>query len=418
MMGARRRSAAQGVDMNSLLRIVARIGSALMAFWASLCYSVPDVDDWKPSVSTRDGLEGLADEVRRETGVPGLAVALIHGDSVLTAVSGHLSVEESKQLNLEHRLHIGSVSKGITALLIADMVQRNELSWDTTLEQALPGLEMHSDFRKVTIHQLLVNQAGLLGYQNTESEDAKDVSFLDRDLPARRLSPGAERQAVAEYVLSRAPFYKPGTRALYSNVGWALLGLIVERRAGKSFEDLLSERILEPLEMKGVRVGGWPASNSDPNQPRGHYMKDGEFVAQPLEDEYRLPNWLNSAGGLHMTIQDFALYARDALRGLRGEEALLPGSYYRAIHSEHIAVPVRELYPEMNSSHSLRMGYGWALMETNRGSLSAGEGSAGTFFASVLVFPYLNVAVVTVTNCGDRTPSARLIKRLTGIPWG
>lgn len=404
--------------MKRLSRLIARFCSRIVAWWNALWFAVPHVQRWNPAVGRKEDLQKLLDEVRQETGMPGVTVALVHGDLIVSAASGELVLGEGSELRTDHRLHIGSVTKGFTALLIAHMLDRGELSLESTMGELLPEMDLHPNFRLVTIHQLLVNQAGLIGYHNSEAETVEDLAFLEKELPKMNLSPGEERESIARYFLNRAPFYEPGRRALYSNVGWSLLGFIAERMSGESFESLLRKRILQPLEMADVGIGGWPASTSDPEQPRGHYTEGNGYRPQPLDDPYRLQAWLNPAGGLHMTVQDLALYARDTLRGLRGEKALLAKRNYNLIHSVQLAVPVRELYPGMSSSATLRMGYGWALLETNRGTISAGEGSAGTFFASTMVFPYLNVAVVSITNCGDRKASVQLIKKLTGIRWG
>ena len=119
-----------------------------------------------------------------------------------------------------------------------------------------------------------------------------------------------------------------------------------------------------------------------------------------------------------MSVLDFAHYAREVLRGLNGRSDLLPAQDMQNLHSIQIRAKISEMYQGAESDQLVGYGYGWGILETSRGNISAGEGSAGTFYASIFVFPYLDIAIVSFTNCGNREASAQLISKITGIPWG
>lgn len=398
--------------MKRIVRKLERYGSLLIAFLGSLCYSLPDPEEFEPAAGSVEELQRILDDVRRSTGVPGISGSLIHGDDWISASSGFLRRDGDVKLNNSHLMHLGSVTKGFTALLIATLVEEGHLRFDMTLSEALPGWTIHPGLRDVTIHQVLTNQSGLIGFHDTNSESKEDVAYLTVELPAAEPDPVKQRKAMAEYLLSRPPAYEPGSRALYSNPGWCILGVIAEQRLGKAYESLLQEKVLDPLGIRSARFGGWPNS-SDDIQPAGHYFKSDECHMQRSDDPFELPAWMNPAGGLQLNIDDFSRYVLANLQGLRAESA-----EYSAIHSVQIRARISQMYSGEKSNQEVAYGYGWGLVETDRGILSAGEGSGGTFYASIMVFPYLNVAVVTTTNCGNSDVFGKVVKKLTGIPWG
>ncbi|MCB1138462.1 MAG: beta-lactamase family protein [Leptospiraceae bacterium] len=392
--------------------------SLTLASLGLVCYSLPRAEDWEPSVQTEAELQGLVDDVRNATGIPGLSAAIVYQDRIIAASSGLLQVGQAENLTVHHRMHLGSVSKGFTALLIAILVRQGHLRYNMTLSEALPEMTLDEGFRSVTIHDLLTNQAGLIGFHNPEFEDSSDLTYLDQTLPSSFYDPAIQRLEMARKLLGRPPLYPARSRALYSNPAWAILGLIAEQNAGMQYESLLEKALFGPLSMESARTGGWPASAKTPDQPRGHYLKEGSYEPQPLDDSYGLRPWMNPAGGIHMSILDFARYAREVLRGLNGRSDLLPAQDMQNLHSIQIRARISEMYQGAESDQLVGYGYGWGILETSRGNISAGEGSAGTFYASIFVFPYLDIAIVSFTNCGNREASAQLISKITGIPWG
>jgi CubicO group peptidase (beta-lactamase class C family) len=239
------------------------------------------------------------------------------------------------------------------------------------------------------------------------------------EIPAAYPDPTEQRREVTQLALSLEPIAEPGTKVVYSNVGWPIIGYIVERTAGKSYESLLHERIFKPLGMNNTKLGGWPASESEPEQPRGHYINPespGEPIPQKLDDEYILSDWMNPSGGVHCTVGDYALYAREHLLGLKGEGKLLSQKEYATLHSVHVTVNLRDMYPHMQQDREAMFGYGWGIAKKEKGNLSSGAGSGGTFFAQIYVYPALNMAFVGFTNCGSGAQALRQTYReATGL---
>lgn len=139
----------------------------------------------------------------------------------------------------------------------------------------------------------------------------------------------------------------------------------------------------------------------------------GQILGElPMRPEYR-------SGGLSLTVDDFARYALENLNGLAGRGKLLTAQQYRAIHSVQLRAPLNELYQAQSSSAEQGLGYGWGVVPLPGGArLSAADGSGGTFYARVIVLPYLDLAFVGMTNAGNGAEVlGGAIGRATGLGW-
>jgi CubicO group peptidase (beta-lactamase class C family) len=370
-------------------------------------------------IMNNESLADLLTELKQKCNQPAIAAALVHGDSIIAeAAVGTILYGEERAVDQDSRFHLGSTTKSMTAVLVAMFVKEGILTYATTLEQVLPGMEMRDEYRSVTVSDLLNNKAGIIAFQLTTLEDPAVVEKLMKEIPAAYPDPTEQRREVTRLALSLEPIAEPGTKVIYSNVGWPIIGHILELAAGQSYEDLLKKRIFEPLGMKTARIGGWPASATEPDQPRGHYAgqdKGGLPKPQDLNDEYVLSAWMSPSGGVHCSVHDFALYAREHLLGLQGKGKLLDQEAYKTMHSIQVTTNLREMYPHMKQDREASFGYGWAVTLEKLGYLSSAAGSGGTFFAQIHVYPALNYAFVGFTNCGNGGKALNdLVKKVTG----
>jgi CubicO group peptidase (beta-lactamase class C family) len=123
------------------------------------------------------------------------------------------------------------------------------------------------------------------------------------------------------------PQSKPGSTYLYSNLGYIMAAAMAEKTTGQPWEKMIATEVFEPLKMSSAGLGG-TGTPGKIDQPWPHF-KDGTpaEINGPAMDN---PPVLGPAGRIHCTIQDWAKFVRDQLRGARGESALLrPESYQR-----------------------------------------------------------------------------------------
>lgn len=348
-------------------------------------------------------LASLLRETANKYGIPGITAAVIRGDAVVEqAAYGTTATENGRVVTVEDRFHWGSVSKRFAATLVAHLVQHGELSYGTTLRDALPGVRMHQAYERATVRDVLVHRAGLICFPPLELTDPATARKLWYDIPNRHGRPAEQRAAMTRHALSLPPNYMPpATESIYSNVGYSILGHITEVVTRTPYEDLLTDRVFHPLGMTGTCVGGWPTAG-DAGQPRGHNRPDqpGAPARAVGLDAPELPRWLAGAGGLHGPITDLAAFAIDQVRGAHGEGRILDVEGYRTLHTPQAQGDLALMYPWMNHNGTVSIGYGSAFAETSHGRMTAFAGSTGTFMADCKLLPDARLGFVALANGG------------------
>lgn len=336
----------------------------------------------EPYVSEWESLQDLLDQAVASSGVPAMAAAVIRdGEIAEVAGSGVRDVESGEPVQVDDSFHIGSVTKSITATVIASLVHDGILSWDKTLGEALPTIDMLDGYRGITLRQLVDHAGGIQPYlQISEAEEKRFGS-----LPGVG---GQQRAGFAKYILAREPAAPPATTMIYSNAGFSLAAHVAERVAKRSWEKLVEDRVFEPLGLETAGFG-WPYTRDGDAAARAHFGAPPQLRPRGLE-EYQLGDYLDPAGDVHMSAPDLARYALSHLRGLRGEDDLLPAAVIRELHT---SAPLDDGPPYAG---------GWVLETTADGlPVHWHNGSLGVFFSMVRLVPDLDWGVVVIMNAGS-----------------
>lgn len=306
--------------------------------------------------------------------VPALGMLVIRdGVVVEQAVRGVRSMEGGSPVSPDDRWNLGSDGKAMTATMVARLVERGLLQWDAPLSEMLPELaaDMRPEYRDVTLLELMSHRSGL-------PENLSDMAYFQtfftdgQPLPEQRLA--YLRRAVAE-----APVGPARGEAGYSNTGFILAGAIAERVTGKSFADLMQQEVFAPLGMTSATYDQTP----DAGEAVGHI--DGRVA---IETEGN-PEMLTPAGGVRMTLADWARFCVDQLAGEEGRGRLLATDTYRVLHT-----------PQGDTVFAL--GWGATPQIAGRvGPVLTHAGSDGTWFAFVALFPGSGNGVLIVANAAD-----------------
>lgn len=143
-------------------------------------------------------------------------------------------------------IEIMSITKVLTALMLVDMAQRGEVALDDPVAKYLPdSLTLHQHGRPITLIDLASYTSGLPNMPDNLPPHWWTNSDLLRDYTDDKLF---------EFLSTDVPKYEPGTHYEYANLGFGLLGIALARRAGRSYEDLLIERICNPLGLSHTRA--------------------------------------------------------------------------------------------------------------------------------------------------------------------
>src|SRR5262245_13054975 len=246
----------------------------------------------------------------------GVAAAVLRGERIIAqGAAGVRKRGTAERITLDDRFHLGSCTKAMTATLVAMLVEEGKLNWTTTLGELFADTvkPMHPAWEKVTMRQVLAHRAGL----PLEPDGLNPVIGLLRELmrPPRAL-PGTlpqQRLEIARQALSRPPRIPPDTKYYYSNVGYVLAGAVLEQLTGRAWEELMRERLFQPL---GISTGGFgaPDAADKTEQAWGH----SPIVGKPLDPRSpaaELPLFYGPAGLAHMTVTDWAKFIALHLRG-------------------------------------------------------------------------------------------------------
>ncbi|HWM90127.1 MAG TPA: serine hydrolase domain-containing protein [Thermoanaerobaculia bacterium] len=348
--------------------------------------------------SNPPSLEQELKEIRAKHDLPGLAATVVRGGQVVSsAVVGLRRMSAGDRLRIDDRFHIASCTKSMTATLAAIVVEEGRLEWSSRLADVLPELRgAQYEYQNATLEQLLAHAAKMPAYTQFGPDRLEELKAL-------RGSPTEQRLAfLAEVLATEEPNNATGDAA-YSNVGYTAAAAMMERATGESWENLIRSRLTQPLGMTSVGFG-WPATSRTPEQPRGHFRRNGELVEQPLDDSYLLPAALWPAGAVNSSIGDLGRYAADHLNGLLGRKALLPQAAYEKLHR-----------PPGGAEQGFTLG--WGVRPDERwGVLHYGSGSGGTFFVRIAIAPEHDAAVVVASNSGEAAAATReVIERLLAL---
>jgi CubicO group peptidase (beta-lactamase class C family) len=205
--------------------------------------------------------------------------------------------------NLETAFNLGSINKVFTQIAIMQLAAAGKISLDSTLGKYWPDYPNQEVARKVTIRQLLRHTSGIGGniFDPPVSGRRNDIRGLKDYLP----------------LFVNAPMqFEPGARNAYSNAGYLVLGLLVERLSGEDYYSYVREHIFEPAGM--TRTGSFAVDSLPPNTAIGYTRGDEDAPADaPVHSNAsELPGRGSSAGGGYSTAQDLMKFL-EALRERR-----------------------------------------------------------------------------------------------------
>ncbi len=334
-------------------------------------------------------LEPPLEEVRARHGVPALAASTIYDGSIINyAAVGVRKLGGDVKVTAWDKFHIGSCTKAMTATLLAILIEQGKLKWSSTLAEVFPELiqEMHPGYRNVTLLHLLAHRGGV-----PNETWPTGMSFLD----VHRL-PGPPRRQRWEFVrrkLAEPPEAPPGERYIYSNAGYAILGVACEKAAGTAYEDLMREHVFRPLGMGSAGFGAM-GTPGKVDQPWQHRVENGKAI--PMEPGPRTDNppAIAPAGTVHCTIGDWAKFVQVHLRGARDQPTPLGITHWTRLHT-----------PAFGGTYA--GGWGTAHRGWGGGRVYTHAGSNNMNYAVVWMAPHRNFAVVVVTNqAGKVAPKA------------
>ena len=297
--------------------------------------------------------------------VPGAAVLVLRdGQAVVRASYGLADLETGTPTTPETNYRLASVTKQFTAASILLLAEDGRLTLDDRGRTWLPSLPKAAE--TVTIRHLLTHTSGLIDY-----EDVIPESFAAQlhDADVLRLLETQDRT-----------YFRPGTGYRYSNSGYALLALIVQRASGKTFATFLRARIFQPLGMQNT-VAHEEGISTVTNRAFGYTQEAGRWNRTDQDPT----SAVLGDGGIYSSIDDLAKWDAALYDGRLLQPSSLRAAFTPATHTDD---------PE------IEYGYGWRI--TGETLWHSGE-SVG--FRNVIVrYPKRHATVVVLANRNEAEP--------------
>jgi serine beta-lactamase-like protein LACTB, mitochondrial len=274
---------------------------------------------------------------------------------------------------------IASISKPLTAVAVMQLVEKGKINLDEDVHKYVPYFPVKR--WKFTVRQLLNHTAGIRNYRPGE---------FDSKIYYPRI-----RDAV-KAIASDSLEFQPGTRYQYTTLGYNLLGAVIEKVSGLSYDEYIKRNIFIPAQMNSTYIENQPEIIF--NRARG-YVKNEERRLQnaPLADlSVKYPG-----GGIISSAEDLLKFTKSLLEGMLISPASL----------DSMIVPLK-----LNNGRSQNYGLGFMIDVDDKGRRFFGHSGGGTGFLSYLkIYPDENAAAVYVINCRDRNldnPADELLKIL------
>jgi CubicO group peptidase (beta-lactamase class C family) len=311
--------------------------------------------------------------IRKKYKLPALAVVVVKDGAICDRIAvGVRKTGDPTPITTNDVFHIGSCTKSMTATLAGMFIDEGKLRWDTTIADVFPELKgkMDKQYENVTVEQLLTHRGGV---PEAPPSAAWKKAWKEEGTPME------QRREFIEAVLSKPPAVKPGTKMIYSNQGFVIVGAMLEKITGTAWETLITERLFKPLHMDTAGFGP-PGTIGEVDQPWGHVR--ALFMNAPIQLDN--PPAAGPAGRVHCSLDDFARYS---IFQMENQPALLRAETFDKLHT----APAGSDYA-----------CGWVVMQRSwaGGKALWHNGSNKTFYFQVWLAPKKKLAIITATNTG------------------
>lgn len=334
-------------------------------------------------------LDGIAEELMKSSGIPGMAVAVVHGGkTVYTKGFGVKDVnrpadDPANKVDPDTVFQLASVSKPIGSTVVAHQVGQNAISWNTPVTDKLPWFALSDSVvtKMVTVGDLYSHRSGLPDHAGDQLEDL-----------------GYDRRYVLERLrqLPLAPFR---ISYAYTNFGLTAAAEAVAVASGKSWEDLSEEVLYRPLGMTSTS-STFADYEARGDKALGHIRIDGSY--KPLYQRDADPE--APAGGVSSSVNDVTHWLTMMLADgkYNGQQIVDPAALLPAVSPQIVSSPPSE--PAMRAGF---YGYGFNVGTTSAARVQLSHSGAFDLGAATnfVIIPSADVAIVALTNA---TP--------TGIP--
>jgi CubicO group peptidase (beta-lactamase class C family) len=351
----------------SRLSLAAAAGGICLLLAAAGCSSKDPVSPTPDQASLAYQIEQLTNKSK----IPG-AAGILFSDSGITDLeaAGARRVGHTAKMGKQDLMHVGSLTKWMTATMIATLVDQGLLSWTTKPADVLPGLagSLDTGYANITLLDLLRHHAGI-----PADEDFDSIPTLTGTLRQQRVQ-------ASLMVLAMPPAVAPGTYR-YANVGYVIAASMAECVTDQDWRTLMNTRLFQPLGINAFY--GWPTEH-DADEPWGHVLNGDHFESVEPSIESPELEFTEPAGFVSMSLEDYSKFIRLHLQAFRGEPHLLSAAAFQMLRT-----------PVDNYACGVQV------TPTEYGTLFWHNGSNTFFYMVMYMIPEKDIGIAVGINAGD-----------------
>jgi CubicO group peptidase (beta-lactamase class C family) len=303
---------------------------------------------------------------------PGYAVLVAkNGEVIYREAFGYANLEQDVKLKPEHIFRIGSITKQFTASAILKLEEEGKLSLQDEVTKFIADYPTHG--HTITIEHLLTHTSGIKSYTSMMSWDAE---VRKKDFTPMQL---------IDYFKKEPMDFAPGEKFLYNNSAYIILGYIIEKASGKTYEEYLKEAFFTPLGMENTSYDKTSLilkNRACGYQKEGNEFENADFLS--MTQPY-------AAGSLLSTVDDlFKWYS-----AVMNDKVISKENRMKA-HSSYI----------LNNEKPTGYGYGWSMGNIQGSQMIEHGGGINGFLSASLWLPEEKVFVAVFSNCTGNPPES------------
>lgn len=297
------------------------------------------------------------------------------GDILYQKAFGMANLELGVPMNPDHVFRIGSISKQFTAVAILQLSEQGKLSLQDEITKFIPTYPMHG--YKITVEQLLNHTSGI--------KNVTDMKEWDEQVQRKDFTP----EALIDFFKYQPMDFAPGTKWSYSNSGYILLGVIIEKASGISYTKYIEDNFFKPLGM-----------NHSYYDDSRKLIRNRVSGYEPGKDTVTNTGYLSmtqpySAGSLLSTVGDLFKW-NQAVQG------------YKLLKKESVSKAFTEGF--LPNGKSMEYGYGWGIGELSGSKTVEHSGGINGSLTNAIYIPENEVYVAVLSNCTCKPPTDASIK--------
>lgn len=325
-------------------------------------------------------IDSVAEKTLATFNVPGIAVAVIKDGKVIHAKGyGVRSIKTNLKVDENTLFGVASNTKAMTAAALGMLVDEKKITWDTKVTDVIPEFKMYDPYvtNEFTVRDLLTHRSGL-GLGAGDLMIWPDSSTVTKSQLIHNL----------RYLKPVSSFR---TKYDYDNLLYIVAGEVVARASGKTYEDFIESRIIQPLGMNKT-AASWYRLKDKSNVIDGHAPYQSKLLPVGLS----FGEIANAAGGVYSSVTDMSKWVIAMLNEGKYGDNLDKRLFSAAVHKE-LWTPQTIITGDNAGSFS-SYGLGWFLKNVNGKFQASHTGGLSGIVTQVTILPELNLGIIVLTN--------------------